>query len=54
MDKFIDISEQELIVSGTSVTPVGSADLTDTGDVFANVSFIRLHLVSLCWFHLQT
>ncbi len=25
-------------MNGTSVTPVGSADLTDTGDVFANVS----------------
>ena len=25
-------------MNGTSVNPVGSADLTDTGDVFANVS----------------
>jgi len=25
-------------MNGTSVTPVGAADLTDTGDVFANVS----------------
>jgi len=38
MDKFLNIPEQDLVVSGTSVTPVGSADLTDTGDVFANVS----------------
>ncbi len=38
MDKFLNIPEQDLVVSGTSVTPAGSADLTDTGDVFANVS----------------
>ena len=38
MDKFIEIQKQDLIVSGTSVTPVGSADLTVTGDLFANVS----------------
>jgi len=38
MDKFLNIPEQDLVVSGTSVTPVGSADLTDTGNVFANVS----------------
>ena len=38
MDKFLNIPEQKLVVQGTSVTPVGSADLTDTGDVFADVS----------------
>ncbi len=38
MDKFLNITEQDLVVNGTSVTPAGSADLTDTGDVFASVS----------------
>jgi len=38
MEKFLNIPVFNLIMNGTSVTPVGSADLTDTGDVFANVS----------------
>ncbi|MGI9556135.1 MAG: hypothetical protein ACR2M9_04665 [Cyanophyceae cyanobacterium] len=38
MEKFLNIPVYNLITSGTSVTPVGSADLTDTGDLFANVS----------------
>lgn len=38
MEKFLNVPVFNLIMNGTSVTPVGSADLTDTGDVFANVS----------------
>ncbi len=38
MEKFLNIPVYDLIMNGTSVTPVGSADLTDTGNVFANVS----------------
>jgi len=38
MEKFLNVPVYNLITSGTSVTPVGSADLTDTGDLFANVS----------------
>jgi len=38
MEKFLNIPVFNLIMNGTSVNPVGSADLTDTGDVFANVS----------------
>lgn len=38
MEKFLNIPVFNLIMNGTSVTPVSPADLTDTGDVFANVS----------------
>jgi len=38
MEKFLNVPVYSLIMNGTSVTPVGSADLTDTGDVFSNVS----------------
>lgn len=38
MEKFLNVPVFNSIMNGTSVTPVGSADLTDTGDVFANVS----------------
>jgi|TARA_R100000278_G_C5458440_1_gene159983 hypothetical protein len=38
MEKFLNVPVYNLITSGTSVTPVGSADLTDTGNLFANVS----------------
>lgn len=38
MEKFLQVPVYGLVVSGTSVTPVGSADLTDTGNVFAPVS----------------
>ena len=38
MEKFLNVPVFISIMNGTSVTPVGSADLTDTGDVFANVS----------------
>jgi hypothetical protein len=38
MEKFLNVPVYSLIMNGTSVTPVGSADLTDTGNVFANVS----------------
>lgn len=38
MEKFLNIPVYTLVFAGTAVTPVGSADLTDTGDVFAPVS----------------
>ncbi len=38
MEKFLNVPVFNLIMNGTSVTPVSPADLTDTGDVFANVS----------------
>ncbi len=38
MEKFLNVPVYDLIISGTSVTPVGAADLTDTGDLFTNVS----------------
>ena len=38
MEKFLNVPVYSLIMNGTSVTPVGDADLTDTGNVFANVS----------------
>jgi len=38
MEKFLNVPVYNLIINGTAVTPSGSADLTDTGNVFAGVS----------------
>ena len=38
MEKFLDVPVYDLVVSGTAVTPVGAADLTDTGNIFAPVA----------------
>lgn len=37
MEKFLDVPVYDLVVEGTAVTPVGAADLTDTGNIFAPV-----------------